>query len=185
MNELIRTSKIHPGHSCGRFVPLYNPCDKAPTCTHGWHGDEWLYAVANDQAGLRLTVFTNEHQGVIVMPYSKPGTGLVTGPYGADLTMHLVFPSAATDEGILSALRAEPDRCDVLASGRCYPGYSSGLSAKLFDEHGDKTAFVQPESFWRVLEAKFDSLLTSALVTRVDTRFRICERCGGEGYVGR
>lgn len=168
-----RWAYVQPGYDCIATPCGVGGCGTRPGSSHGQHCDDWVYIVAPDEGdcALALVVFSG------VYP-----RGPRREAHGADLTLHASWTNDR--EQIRDGVAGE--ECQLLGGAPCYRVWSSALHADEFwREYGAPGgALEQPESFWRGLEQRCESLAIRARDERADTRWRQCPCCKGAGTVG-
>jgi hypothetical protein len=174
--ELRRASFRRPGYDCRR------ECKHTPKGDHGWHGDEWIYVVGDEEGALVLTIFANEFEGdpALTAELRRGASERSQRACGSDLTLHTRFPIDV--EHVREA--AQGTKCEYVV-GRCFTAWTSARQADdFFTEHGADT-FDQSIAFWDAFSERFLELMADARARRVDTTHAQCPTCAGAGVVAK
>jgi hypothetical protein len=162
------------GYDC-----INNPCHKNGCGTkigagHGRACGRWLYAVAETDIALVLTVRSG-----IFPPSARLHVEPHEPPEGTDLSTHAAWP--VERENVQNGTRGE--ECCFLADGRCFIVQTTALGAmEFFKEHG-RLQREQSDGFWLALEDRFVLEAKEARLARADTKWARCLHCDGLGTV--
>lgn len=195
-----------PGYDCERGPCPAKDCPgyghpKRPGGGHGIHGEEWAFAVvsADRLVAISLLVFTDIYPPTVspaqtgrfeISAYTGRIKTLKELRYGADLTIHVGFPTQPEDMADLPADWSpgygEPYACRLVQSSMCDRGRSTALGARdFFNAQGDPAKFEQPSSFWLALTEYLSVREADIREARVDKKFHCCTSCSGKGFVPR
>lgn len=174
---MIRKTITRPGYDCVRHPCGKHGCGTHPGSNHGIHCDDWVFVVSEGDLALTLTVFSG------IFPASVPivARRAITYPMGADITLHVGFPSTAEE-----MLGKESRECEHVSTGRCFGmRFSTSLGARDFvEEWFDKWKGTdQSEMFWLAMERRFADWAKEARDGRCDTTHKVCPKCEGIGIV--
>jgi len=168
---MIRKIQFRPGWDC-----ISGPCTHEKKCsfnnTHGRHGDEYHHHIlAKDGlTALCLLVYTDMLGPKAIHPDPKP-------PRGADLSLYSAFPIEKED------MRTwKPDLgVDAFSTAAWTSALAGG---EFWQAHGAGEDPSRPsETYWKALEERFVELDAIVREERVDTKWKQCPHCKGEGVL--
>lgn|SRR5208283_1233716 len=163
---LKRTFFTRPGYDCVRHPCGERGCGTNPGANHGFHSDEWVWAVSDGQRALVFMVYS----GVYPESVPKRLSRSQEYPKGISLSSHFSFPPDR--ESVL----IKPELCDYVDGGKCWlESYSCAAAAKLVSPGDGTTAGC--DSVFLSLEREFAKRTAGAAPTQYE-RCNACDGCG-------